>query len=225
MAGCQTPHAGAKLDEMTVEQHERAAAEHWGAALEQQRRYAENARAVGSSGARTGSTSGYVWPVERYNPTETHLRLAERERTHANEHLAAAATLRAFEESECGSFPPETRASCPIVGPLVSVQEIVGGVRLTFEPGAPVAAVLAHIRCHLAYGRAHGYEDMGECPVYLPGLRAGLSPDGAGLDVTGEDMAIVAELRKRAQRLPLVSPTNLLRASPGLPGPPRPFGP
>ncbi len=135
-----------------------------------------------------------------YNPTEWRLTEAARRSAHAREHEHAAAALEAYEEAECQAFSPSRRASCPFFGPIVSVEEISGGVRVMLSDGAPVEALVAHMRCHLAHARTLGLFES-ECPLALRGVEAVATVDGRGILLTSRDGKIVTLLRRRATAL------------------------
>ena len=143
-----------------------------------------------------GGTYLYSTPV--YNPTDWHLEQADRHRSHARNHEAAARSLEKFEEAECKSFPPATRAACPLLGPAESIQDIDGGVRVRMAPSVRVDAIVAHMKCHQAYARSHGYESASSCGLYLAGLEIRRDADPAGIDMTMADRSRVADLRRHA---------------------------
>jgi len=151
----------------------------------------------------------YTYPQQLYDPTQYHLNEAESHTAHAKAHEAAARELEHFESAECNELPPKTRAACPMLGPAVAFQEIDKGVRVVFQAGVPVAAVVAHMRCHLAYARAHGYSD--DCPLYMKGLKIESTPDGKAAIITTESSGDVAELRRRARQQIVIGkpPTTL----------------
>lgn len=137
-----------------------------------------------------------VWEPDVYSPTRMHDEMAVQQRVLASQHRAAARALESFEEEECAAFPAPTRAACPLLGPVTSTEQVPHGVRLRIAAGVPVAAVAAHARCHVAFARAHGYEGMDACPLYLKGVRV---ESGEGyVDLLVEDDEVLAELRQRA---------------------------
>lgn len=192
----------------TVEPTEMSAAAHHQEAARERSR-ADDAYARWQPGARAplpGAPPGAVdsprlYPIELYpyNPTDRALADAERHLRHAREHEAAAAALEGFEEAECRDFAPKARAACPLFGPIASIEDRADGVRILFAAGAPVAAIVAHMRCHLAFARARAFADAGECPLYMRGVEIAASPDGRGVDVTGHELALVAEIQARSR--------------------------
>ncbi len=143
--GCGSPTPGTRPDDMSAAEHEHAAGEHQAMSEQHEGRYdpsATDTREGRSGGARGG---GPAWPVRIYNPTEGHHAEAERHAEHAAEHAAAGEALRRFEQAQCQGFPPETRASCPLMGTVASVEDIDGGVRLHVTAGVPSEAVLGKL--------------------------------------------------------------------------------
>jgi hypothetical protein len=142
--------------------------------------------------------SGSPFPASVYNPTEGHLREADKHRAHAREHDAAAKALERFEAAECGALPEGTRAACPLIGPVARIDDIARGVRVTFAPGTRVDSVVAHMRCHYAYARARAFDERVSCPLYMPGIRIRQAGPLAVEIVTG-DARRVDELRGRSR--------------------------
>jgi hypothetical protein len=138
------------------------------------------------------------FPVSVYNPTEGYLQRADEHRAHAKEHERAAAALEKFEEGECKAFPERTRVACPLLGPVTKIEDVERGVRVTFAPGTRVDAVAAHMRCHYAYARAHGFDARVSCPLYMPGIEIA-QQSGTAVDIKVRDKAKVTELRSRAR--------------------------
>lgn len=185
-------------DDMSAARHRDEAAREYAAAADAMERYdPARQRVVGIAGSHEANEP-FSYPVAVCNPTESHLRAAEAHSAHAREHEAAAAELERFEEAECGELPPETRAACPVLGDVVAITDVAGGVRVRFADGVPVAAVVAHMRCHLGYARAHGYADAGDCPLYVQGVRI-RAAGGQSVDILSDDARRVREIRRRAR--------------------------
>jgi hypothetical protein len=69
---------------------------------------------------------------------------------------------------------------------------------VTFAPGTRVDAVVAHMRCHYAFVRAHGFDARVSCPLYMPGLHI----QQAGkltVQLEAPDRRHVEELRSRSR--------------------------
>jgi hypothetical protein len=187
---------GTNPDDMSAEEHRRAAATEEEEAAEHEAEYDPDARST--MGTANAPTSESFYGPDLYNPTEVHLAEAQRHEDLAEEHRAAAEALEAYEEQECARFPPATRAACPLLGQLESVEDVEGGVRLRFAEGVPLDAVADHMRCHVAYARTRGREGMEHCPLYVEGAAVG-TDDGAVTLTTDAGEEAVAELRARAR--------------------------
>jgi len=189
------------VDETSAENHRREAQKE--RALAREHLLAYDPERVGSESIVTPGEAGvpFLFPVYIYNPTSWHLFVAEEHREHARQHEAAARELERFEESECKDFPPESRVACPLIGGVVEVVEVPGGVRLRFVAGVPLDAIVAHMRWHYAYARAHGFEDSASCPLYVRGLRIELVDDSAigAIELGGTDRRTIREIRKRVR--------------------------
>jgi len=186
---------GTHPDDMSAEEHRDMAAGDEAEADEHESQYDPDSRQP--IGANTAGQSDLFYGLADYNPTEGHLAEAQRHQDLAAEHRAAAAALEAFEEQECARFPSETRASCPLLGQVTSVENVDGGVRVVLSEGANAAAVADHMRCHLAYARTQGREGMDHCPLYVEG--ATVDAEGGITLTTAAGDSAVAELRQRAR--------------------------
>ena len=49
-----------------------------------------------------------------------------------------------------------------------TVEETDHGVKLHIKPDAPESRLLSQMQCHLAYAKAHGFEQA-SCPLYVHG--------------------------------------------------------
>lgn len=177
---------------MSAADHERTAAQH----EEESDRHAEEFE-PSQSRSSSGSSLllGTDFGTDVYNPTESHLVLADRHSEIAAQHRAAAAALRDFEHEACARFPDTTRASCPLLNQLVTVEDVPGGVRLGFSTDVNLDAVFHHIRCHIAFARVRGRDGMDGCPMYVEGARVEQS-DAEILLVTDGAPRTVAALRR-----------------------------
>lgn len=202
---CSSFWGGEQMSETSVEEHEQEASVHEAKESAHEGHYDPNVSVELSRGTSQGredqdkySINDYNWGERRYNPTERHLEHAARHQQHASAHRKAAQALEQFEESECSAFPPETRALCPLIGQVRSEEEIPGGVRVRFADGVNVEAATAHIRCHLAFARARGYQGMDRCPLYIRGVRVLESDSDPGaVDLLADDETDVTLLREQ----------------------------
>lgn len=191
LMACGGPQDPATED-LTAEQHDEQAAQEEQRAQEQYREYDPNARLhVGS----VDPNSPVYYGPEVYNPTQVHLDEARELREHAAAHRAVAEQLRAFEQQECAEFPADTRASCPLLLGLQSVENIDGGVRMHFSSQLDLAPVVDHIRCHIAFAAAQGREGIEHCALYVHGAQVRV--EGNSVILTTDEPANVEELRRR----------------------------
>ena len=149
------PASTVKPEDMSAAAHRQEAARERARADDAYARWQPNARTP-LPAAPAGSVDGpRMYPIDLYpyNPTDRALADAERHLRHAREHEAAAVALEGFEDAECRDFAPKARAACPLLGPVASIEDRADGVRFVLAPGAPVAAIVAHMRCHLAFAR------------------------------------------------------------------------
>lgn len=189
-SSCAT--TGARPDDMSAQGHRRAAEQHSSEANEHAAEYDPNASDLDYENGDLDYDFGEVV----YNPTAHHRGAAQRHQRHSEDHLAAAQALEQFEEGECASFPPTTRAVCPLLGQVASIEEIGNGSRVHLATGVNTDATAAHIRCHLAYARSQGREGMDRCPLYLQGVQSRKSGESA-VDLTVDDDSLLGELRQR----------------------------
>ena len=125
---------------------------------------------------------------------------AESRRAHALEHEAAASALERFEAQECTGINPRLRAACPVLGPVKTVRDIAGGVRLERADGSQLDGLLALMRCHLAYAQSRGFEPVAAaCPLYIRGIQIRASTDGAALEIVGATERLASEIRNRSR--------------------------
>jgi hypothetical protein len=198
--GCGTGKDAVKPDDMSAAQHREEAARENEAARQHANDY--NPRAAMPSPFRPagGPAPGdFAFPVSVYNPTDGQLARADEHRAHARAHERAAEALERFEDAECLNFPPSTRAACPLIGPVAHVDDVPGGVRVSFVPGTRVDAVFAHMRCHYAYARARAFEETTTCPLYMRGIDIERVKDPLAIEIKTGDAGRVAELRARSR--------------------------
>jgi hypothetical protein len=194
--GCGTGRDAVKPDDMSAVQHREEAARENEAARQHTKDYDPKATVPSPFRPAAGAGSGeYMFPLSVYNPTEVQLKQADQHRAHAKQHEKAAQALEHFETAECGGFPPAARAACPLMRPVTRIEDIGGGVRVTFAAGTPVHAVFAHMRCHYAYARARAFEDAASCPLYTRGIEIKRASDPLAIEITTPDWQRVDELR------------------------------
>jgi hypothetical protein len=202
-AACATTSTSSKTDpnELSAAEHRQEAARERARAEDAYARWEPGSR-VPLPGAPIGlSDAPRMYPIDLYpyNPTDRALADAERHMRHAREHEAAATALEGFEDAECRDFAPKMRAACPMLGPIAALEDRADGVHFVFAAGAPIEAIVAHMRCHLAFARARGFTDAGDCPLYMRGVEIATSADGHGVDVTSRDRSIVGDIQLRSR--------------------------
>lgn len=142
---------------------------------------------------------GYAYPLDANTPSEAHLLRARQLESHARQHQAAAKQLEAAVQDECKGLPAETRASCPMLGPVTQVSDVSGGVKVTFAPQARVESLAAQMRCHFAYAQAHGFDTLIDCPLYVRGLKIQVTDGGQAIALTGPDARTAEVIRARSR--------------------------
>jgi hypothetical protein len=197
-AACAGTQPGVKPDDMSAADHRDAARHERELAQQNARLYDPGASRASPLAPPAAPGSDVVFPASIYNPTEGYLREADKHREHARQHERAAAALENFEEGACREFPAQTRAACPLLGAVTTLEDVPRGVRVTFAAGTRVDAVVEHMRCHYAYARTRAFDPRVTCPLYMPGIsirRAG----ALAVDLVAPDEAHVAELRTRSR--------------------------
>lgn len=186
-----TTHPGANPHDMSAAEHREHAAAERDEAQAHEDRYDPNA----SGEISTGGPFGYAYGVSVYNPTGHHTKEAAEHRAHAEAHQAAAQALEQFEHEACKDLPPETRTLCPLLGQISSADDTPQGVVITPEPDVNRDALLAHMRCHLAYAATVGFEGMDACPLYVEGVT--IEDEGGTIRLRAADEASAQALQKR----------------------------
>jgi hypothetical protein len=197
LGSCAGSTEAVKPDEMSAANHHQEAQREAAKAREEARLYRPGVTLPVPSADPFGPHDLTVVPV--YNPSEAHLQQAEQHREHARQHERAAQFLERFEETECRAFPPSSRAACPLLGPVVRIDDIPDGVRVTFKEGVDVDDVIAHMRCHFAYARARGFEVAAGCPLYVRGIDIRRALDPMAVEIVSADKKVAAEVRARSR--------------------------
>jgi hypothetical protein len=201
-AACAPNQANVKPEGMSAEQHRAEAERERQLAQEDKGRYDPGAaRPIAVTPVRALDTNGPTAvepPVVVYNPTDKYLSEADAHRKHAREHEKAAAALEKFEKGACRDLPERTRSACPLLGPVTAIDDVKGGVRVTFTDGTRIDALVAEMRCHYAYAQTRGFADSVSCPLYMPGLEIKQS-GGAAVEITVHDQTLVNDLRAKSR--------------------------
>jgi hypothetical protein len=156
------------------------------------------------------------------NPTAQHGDDAKHHHELAAKHRAAGAALTDAEKSACAGISEEDRDISPFyhrediqsVSVLTetvksgkgSTQKEVGAtVVFRAVPGMTAEWLQRVVDCHLARAAAVGHDmpEMSYCPIMPKGVKAKVTSAGNGfaVNLSGNDAATVAEIRKRAQAL------------------------
>jgi hypothetical protein len=156
------------------------------------------------------------------NPTAQHGQDAEKHRELAQKHRAASKALTSAEANACSGVPDDDRDISPFyhrediqsISPLTeevkagkasTTKEV--GVTVVFRavPGLTAEWLQRVVDCHLARAAAMGHQMAGMeyCPLELKGVKAKVSSAGNGfaVNVSADDVATVAELKKRGAAL------------------------
>ncbi len=142
---------------------------------------------------------GYYYDVSVYNARDEHLTRAQELSEHARQHEAAAASLEKFEDAECKQFPPSSRSACPLLGPVTSITDIPTGVRVLLVAGTRADAVLAHMRCHLAFATARGFGEAASCPLYVKGIEVRAGRISNTIEIVSTDAKVAETIRARSR--------------------------
>ena len=120
-------HELVRADDMSATQHRQEA--------QREREVADKQAAAGPAapGADPGPDD---WNAERR-------RQAERRREHSRQHAAAAEFLEEFEDRECRHVPAGQRAACPLLGPVVRIDDHTIG---TGAPGSVTRQLINGLR-------------------------------------------------------------------------------
>jgi hypothetical protein len=187
--------------EMSVEQNRAAA---WEAS-----RQAQNELAIASQRS-TPANAGiapelYLYP-QGSNLAQAQVDDARRLEKQAAEHEQAAAELEQAEAVECENVQPAQRSVCPSLGPVTSISDTDGGVRIAFGDPVQASMWLSRVRCHYAYARAHGVVNNPDCVLYLPDVEFLPTSNPRLVDVVARDPRTAAEIRRRAHASAIEQP-------------------
>jgi len=184
-AGCAR-HELVRADDMSASQHRNAAQREQAAADQEQ------SRAQADGGAPRSDPRGF-------DPNEEHRRSADAAAEHARQHAAAAKFLEQFEDEECAGIPTSSRAACPLLGPLEKLEDVPGGVRVTFVDKSRAGTAIAGMRCHYAYARARHFDENVGCPLYVKGIEVRRAIDPRAVEIVAHDEATTKLIRERSR--------------------------
>ena len=198
---CASRAPGTQPGDMSAAEHREHSRQHEHRADEHAGRYDPESKEPRPASYGSPGTAGedtFVYGERTYNPTAAHKQHAAEHREHARQHEEAARALEGYEAKQCSDFPPATRKVCPLLHVVSRVEEIPEGARLVLSSGVSVEAVLAHMRCHHAFGGTRGHAGMSTCPLYLKGVEFRRSGEGA-VEIVADDNATIVEIRKRSR--------------------------
>jgi hypothetical protein len=185
-AGC-AGHDLVRADDMSAAQH-RNEAQREQAAADQ-----EAARGQAAAPAPVPASD-----PQAFDPSEPRRR-AEAAREHARQHESAAKFLEQFEDEACAGIPVSSRAACPLLGPLERLEDVPGGVRVTFADKSRVRTAIAEMRCHYAYARSRHFDENVGCPLYVKGIQVRQAVDPRAVEITAGDEATTKLIRQRSR--------------------------
>ena len=177
-----------RADDMSAEQHRVAARREQEAAA----RAEQLAHATAAPASASDQTS---W----YDPSDDHRHEASQRREHARQHASAATFLEQLEDRACVPVPREHRAACPLLGPLVRLDDIPGGVRAIFADQTRARRAIAEMRCQYAYARTRHFEASEACPLSVEGIEIRAGVDPRWVEIVSRDDQSVRLVRERAR--------------------------
>jgi hypothetical protein len=204
---------GTRPHDMSVAQHEQAAA--------QEKAAAEQAPpTVGTRGLQPKTGPSFIRWTARDNPNAEQAGTAGEHRKAAAAHREAAQALRDAEASACAGLSDEDRDESPFFfkADVASVEVLVEpapgrggksslpekvGAAAVFRavPGLTAEWMQRLVDCHLARAAAVGHQmpDMSYCPLVLRGVTAKVTSAGGGfrVEVRSDDPKTVAEIIRR----------------------------
>lgn len=213
LTACGAP-AGTHPHDMSTTGHEAAARDEDRESAEHMSQYDPSATIGARSGARgcTEAFTGSCWSWES-NPTAGQREQAAQHHRIAEEHRAAAQSLRDAEARACAGIseadretsPFEHREAIAAVRPTEDGGEAGVTIDLIAVPGLTAQWLQYAIDCHLARNAALGHDvpEMPTCPLVPSGVTATVRVvgDHLAVDVRAESDEGAAEVRTRAARL------------------------
>jgi hypothetical protein len=167
------------------------------------------------------SGKGGCW-TSTSNPTAEHGDDAKHHHELAAKHRAAAAVLTDAEKSACAGISDDDRDISPFYhrediqsvsvltetvksGKSSTQKEVGATVVFRAVPGMTAEWLQRVVDCHLARAAAVGHDmpEMSYCPLMPKGVKAKVTSAGNGfaVNLSGDDAATVAAIKKRAQAL------------------------
>jgi hypothetical protein len=222
-AGNQGMH-GTRPHDMSIAQHEAAAANEEQTARDEQLAARETTTCVPLKATSAATQSGIACWTSRANPTKAEKAEIARHEKLAAEHRAAASALVEAEAQSCADIDQEDRdislffhredivavePAKQSPGPYFgndSPQQTIGAV-VVFRavPGLTVEWLQHLVNCQMARAAALGYDlpELADSPIALRHVQARVTPDGDKfrVEVTSDDGPTVVEILRRAEAL------------------------
>jgi len=107
-----------------------------------------------------------------YVPAGRHQGRAALHEELAQEHEEVANSLTNFHAPTCGGMEAETLVVCPLLGPMISVEDINQGIELTLADSVDRDRLLARIQCHISFANTGRGALIHQCPLYVPDVTA-----------------------------------------------------
>ncbi|MCU0654261.1 MAG: hypothetical protein MUF64_02905 [Polyangiaceae bacterium] len=204
---------------MSASQHDASAKEHDKEASAHAASF--NPSAKEKTSCSSSKAAQPCWTSEQ-NPSEVHLKEADKHRKMAEEHRVAAAALRDAEQRSCQGIAPTDRDMSPFHHreDIASVSEIEVSVpqgKNTTKKTEGVAIVLRAVpgltreylqrtaECHLARNAVMGFSmpEMSFCPLSIKGVRVSVESVGNGFraEIRGDSPEAIQEAIRRGKAL------------------------
>jgi hypothetical protein len=208
---------GTQPHDMSAAQHEAMAKNEESAAAG----HAEQHDPGATKATEVCPSKGGCW-TSTSNPTAQHGDDAKHHHELAAKHRAAAAALTDAEKGACGGISDDDRDISPFhhrediqsvsvltetvkTGKGSTKKEVGATVVFRAVPGMSAEWLQRVVDCHLARASAAGHDmpEMSYCPLMPKGVKAKVTSAGNGfaVNVSADDAATVAEIKKRAQAL------------------------
>jgi hypothetical protein len=208
---------GTQPHDMSAAQHEAMAKNEESAATGHAEQHDPNA----AKATEVCSGKGGCW-TSTSNPTAQHSDEAKHHHELAAKHRAAAAALTDAEKSACAGLSDDDRDISPFFhrediqsvsvltetvksGKSSTQKEVGATVVFRAVPGMTAEWLQRVVDCHVARAAAVGHDmpEMSYCPLMPKGVKAKVTSAGNGfaVNLSADDAATIAEIKKRAQAL------------------------
>jgi hypothetical protein len=82
---------------------------------------------------------------------------------------------------------------------VTSVTDVRDGVCVRLAAGADVAGLIARMRCHHAFARAHAFPPDATCTLYMPGIVIRSAERGTAIDLLARDGRAIQAIRRHVR--------------------------